>query len=619
MRNQIILIQLGGFAVGAWALPGDSLVVVPDTDSSRLAVSGDRELGRSFLRHRLEWLRQGDGWTFSLRDTSLFRLSGEPGAWSGESFLDAGWRRPPDSGFGFGASWKLWNRADGLGAPHASLAENAWRQLAVVRGTVGDSSWAAAASLGALAEQADPGAASQGIRYGEAPSSSLHAAGFWSLEGSWSGFESAPARVDASWSDLAGGSVLRQARVLFDGSIEASLAGEGRDTARLEAWFDSTRNRSVHFLSDRADARRGARVAWVFPAGRQRLRVAAGWQRVVADDFADRVPDLERTESNWEIEFGGALPNGWTHRNVFYRRDEERAWRSSRTGDPLVDALNAARDARDRDETGEFGLSDTLSWRTGRWGGVQVDLGLAQSLRSVRHPANAEPSTADRPDEDLSKRQWIVGLRSDFLAWGGRHFLSWTGLSQEDVFLRAVRSGESGERIENKLGLNLSLPVVDLARPQLRAWARELRDSWRFSPDRRVGLLEYGAQGGGEIGPADAPWLVAHWTRWRTRTGSLVGEDFAPDRIQDVWQPEARGFLGWGAAWTFEPWGRYQIERERSWSGIDWTESRYSIARAGTDLSWSGDRTAVRVSVARVWSDPGVDDWVGSFSARRAW
>lgn len=619
MRKQIFLIQLGGFAVGAWALPGDSLVVVADIDSSRIAVSGDRELGRSFLRHRLEWLRVGDHWTFAVRDTSLFRLSGKPGVWGGESFLDAGWHRPPDSGFGWGASWKLWNRADGLGAPRASVAENAWRQLAVVRGTVGDSSWAAAASLGALAEQADPGSASQGIRFGEPVSGALHGAGFWSLEGSWSGFRSAPARFDASWSDLLGGGALRQARVLFDGSIEASLAGEGRDTARLEAWFDSTRMRFVHFLSDRADAQRGARVAWVFPAGRQTLRVAAGWQRVVADDFADRVPDLERTESNLEIEFGGALPKGWKHRNVFFRRDEERVWRSSRTGDPLDDAMSAARDARDRSETGEFGLSDTLSWRTDRWGGVQLDLGLAQSLRSVRHPSNAEPSMADRPDEDLSKRQWIVGLRSDFLAWGGRHFLSWTGLSQEDVFLRAVRSGESGERIENKLGLNLSLPVVELARPQLRAWARELRDSWRFMPGQRVGLLEYGAQGGGEIGPADAPWLVAHWTRWRTRTGSLVGDDFAPDRIQDVWQPEVRGFLGWGGAWAFEPWGRYQIERERSWSGTDWMDGRYSIARAGTDLSWSGDRTALRASVARVWSDPGVDDWVGSFSARRAW
>lgn len=619
MRKPILLIQLGVFAVGAWALPGDSLVVVANIDSSRLAISGDRELGRSFLRHRLEWLRTGKDWTFAVRDTSLFRLSGEPGIWGGESFLDAGWHQRPDSGFGIGASWKLWNRTDGIGAPDASLAENAWRQFAVVRGTTGDSSWAVAASLGALAEQADPGLASQGIRFGEPSSDALHGAGFWSLEGSWSGFESAPARVDASWSDLIGSSTLRQARVLFDASIEASLAGEGRDTARLEAWFDSTRSRSVHFLSDRADARRGANVAWVFPAGRQTLRVAAGWQRVVADDFADRVSDLERTESNWEIEFGGVLPKGWMHRNVFFRRDEERAWRTSPTGDPLDDAMNAARDARDRNETGEFGLADTVSWRTDRWGGVQIDLGLAQSLRSVRHPSNAQPSMADRPDEDLSKRQWIVGIRSDFFAWGGRHFLSWTGLSQEDVFLRAVRSGESSERIENKLGLNLSLPVFEMARPQLRVWGRELRDSWRFMPGQREGLLEYGMQGGGEIGPVDAPWFVAHWTRWRTKTGSMVGDAFAPDRIQDVWQPEARGFLAWGQAWMFEPWGRYQVERDESWSGTDWVRGRYSNARAGADLSWSGDGIELRASLARVWFDPGADDWVGRFSARRAW
>lgn len=609
-------IWLCGFAAGAWALPGDTLVSIPGIDSSRLFLSGERDLGRSMLRHRIDLVGERGGWNLVLRDTSLLRLSHEPGIWSGETFLQTGLFRRPDSGIG--VSWKLWNRTNGLGASDPSLAEDAWRQNGWLRYALGDSVRGVAASAGWIAEKADPGSTSQGISKEALPSDALHATGLWGIEGSWSGFASAPTTIQASWTDHVGGTTLKQARTSIDASVIASIAGEGRDTLRAGFWHDSTRTRSIHFLSDRSEVRRGADAAWRLPAGDQELGVWASWERVASRDLSDRVPDLERTGSNLGVEFGGSLPRGFSHRHLLYRRDEERIWNSTISGDPLDAELRSAQDRRDRDKTGEFGLADTLAWKTSRWGGLRLELGLAQSLRSIRHPQNGEPAEADRPDEDLSRRQLGIGVRSDLLAWGERPLFSWTVLSQRDVFPRAVHSIQTTDRIENKLGASVSIPVADHVRPQMYAWAREMRDTWRFQEGREDGLLEYGLRAGGELGPVDAPWLAAHWARWRIKTGPVEGSDFAPDRIQDVWQPEVRGFLR-GGPWSLEPWLRHQIEREDSWNGSGWSSGRYSARRIGADLARVASRMELRASVARVWLEPGDDDWVGSLSAKGAW
>lgn len=612
------MILLGTAVASGWSLPGDSLVLPVGLDSTRVRAEGDRVQGRTLLRHRIEWIQVTDQGQMRLSDTSLFRFAGDPGMWAGESFLHAGWAQREDSGWG--ASWMLWNRTNGLGAREASLSENAWRQKVLARLALGDSSLSGAVSLGGLLERADPGSASQGITSTELPPKGVYGAGTWSMEGRWAGGRETPSLLSGQWSDLFQGSSLRQSRTAIGGSIQASLAGEGRDTARLEASHDSVRQRSIYLLTDRSDVHRYAGASWILPIGNHRLMVAAAWDQNRYEDYSGRNPWLIKTGSEFGGGIQGPIGAGWKHGHGFQWSQAERIWQTPGTGDLLAAELQAAQDRRDRDNTVEYMLADTLGWHTERWGGVGFDLGLLQALRSTRHPLNQTPTQVDRPDEDVSKRQFLVDLRWDRMAWNGKPILSWTSFQQEDVYLKAVHSARTWAREENRLGFNIAIPFTAWIRPDLGFWAREQRNSWRFLADRREGLLEYGVVWGGEAGPVDAPWVSLQWSRWQVKTGGIVGEDFAPDRIQDEWLPDLRGYVRWGSGWTFEPWLGGQLERVTIWDGSDWvSDNRSRTMRWGGDLLWELSHGGVQGSVGRVWNDPGENVWIGSASARWAW
>jgi hypothetical protein len=617
-RTRFFLILLGAWVAGAWSLPGDASVLPSETDSSRIRASGTREMGRTLLRHRLDWFDASDLGEFRVLDTSLFRYAGDPGVWAGESFLHVGWAHRADSGWGL--SWKLWNRTNGLGAPEASVAENAWRQWGMVRRVVGDSSLAGALSLGALLERVDPGSNSPGIAVYQASPEGLFGAGSWSVEGQWAGLEETPARVSGEWSDLFEGTSLRQTKTSLLGSIQASLSGEGTDTARLDLAHDSVRQRSAYLLADRTQAQRNASISWVLPIGSQNLSVAGAWNRDRFEDHSGRNPGLVKTTAGLDAAIRGGLGGGWRHAHSFQWTDEERIWKTPNTGTLLEAELQMAQDRKDRDDIAQRGLLDTIGWSTDRWGGVGIAFGVAQSLRTIRHPLNETPSSADRPDEDVSKRQFGVDLRWDRFSWNGRSLFSWSTQWQEDVYLRAVHSAQTWKRSENRLGLNFALPVVAWARPDLALWAREQRNVWRFLSDRREGLLEYGITTGGELGPAEAPWATLQWTRWQVKTGATVGEAFAPDRVQDEWLPEARGFVRWKSGWCLEPWVKLMWERVSVWDGSDWIlDNRTVSRRAGADLRWEAPHGRVSASVARVWNHLEKDAWVGSIEAGLSW
>lgn len=618
MRTRNYLIVLGIWAARAWSLPGDTLILPPAMDSSRLRVSGDREMGRTLLRHRFEWVGPPAMGAWRVLDTSLFRYAGDPEIWAGEAYLHAGWAQRLNSGWG--ASWRLWNRTNGLGAREASVAENAWRQSAMGRFAVGDSSLAGGLSLGTLLERVDPGTQSPGIGVDETTPDGLYGAGSWTAEGRWAGGSQTPARLEGQWSDLFPGSSLRQTHTSLHGSIAASLSGDGTDTASLDFAHDSLRQRSTYFLTDRVHTQRQARVGWTLPVGSQNLSMAGSWDRNRFEDQARRNPGLVRTGSQMDLALGGPLRRGWRHGHAFLWSHEKRVWNTPRNGDLLANELQAAQDRRDQDAIAERILADTLGWRTERFGGGGFWVGLVQSLRAIRHPLNETPTSADRPDEDVSKRQLFLEIQWDRFSWNGRSLFSWSILAQEDAYLRAVHSAQTWKRGENRLGLNLAVPLTSWLRPDLSVWAREQRNAWRFLPDRREGLLEYGMTGGGEFGPVDAPWLSLQWTRWRVKTGTTIGDDFAPDRIQDEWQPEARAYVRWGGNWIFEPWFKRMLERVRVWEGTDWMLDNRSVSqRLGGDLRWELPRGGIQGSVAKVWNHFEEDAWIGSIAANWAW
>ncbi|MEK7392252.1 MAG: hypothetical protein AAB214_06775 [Fibrobacterota bacterium] len=618
MRTRHYLSLFGGLAAACWSLPGDTLFALDEFDSSRVQIVADRQQGRTLFRHRLTVVRATEAWSLRVLDTALFRYAGTPSVLSGETFLQTGWLQRADSGWS--ASWRLWNRADGLDAPVASLGENAWRQSGWLRGSMGDSDWASSLAVGGLVERTDPGSASQGIRMDEPPQRGVRGAGAWAWEGTWAGLSETPARIAAHWSDLFGASDLRQAHIGLEGTVQASLTGNDRDTIRLEVSADSARVRSDYFLFDRADAQRGARASWFLPAGKQKWNAAGGVWKGVSRDFSGRNSSLTKNGIDLSVGVEGPLAWGLKHSQVFGRIEEDRIWKSALSGDLLVDEMSAAQDRRDRDRITELTLSDTLAWRTDRWKGLGIAFGLSQNLRSIRHPSNTSPVPADRPDEDIARKQFSVLFKSDAVLWGDRPTLSWSTMTQEDVYLRAVHSFNSWSRDENRLALNKAVPLAEFARPSLAGWAREQRDSWRYQLGKLKGRLEYGATLGGEIGPVDAPWASLQWTRWQVKSGAVAGGSFAPDQIQDVWNPYVRGHVRFAEGWRCEPWSNLYLERVESWSGKGWNMGMRSRAlRSGADLVSEGAQGGFALSAGHVWSDPGEDSWIGSLSARYAW
>ncbi len=610
--------MMGAFGAPGWSLPADSLFFFPGIDSSMASVSASRELGRTLVRHRLVWLTPLDNGRVRLLDTSVTRQAGSPAIWSGETFLQLGWAQRTDSGWA--ASWRLWNRTDGLGAPDEALAENAWRQVALLRGALGDSSLSGAVSVGGLLERVDPGSASLGIRPNDLPRRDLAGAGVWAAEGSWSGLREAPSSVSGQWSDLLGASDLRLGRTLLKGSLLASLSGNGTDTLILEASHDSSRTRSNYLLADRADVTRSARASWTLPIARQKWMGSLGWGQSRFQDFANRNPDLTKDGIDWSVGVAGDFPMGFTHKQIFSRNDEDRNWQDRPTGDSLQDILRQDQNRRDGDKTGEFSLADSLSWNTDSWSGGGIDLGLFQSLRSIRHPLNDQPSAADRPDEDLSKRQFMIDLRWNRLSQKGKPFFTWTTLFQEDVYLRAVRSFGSWTRQENRLDLRLGLPELEWVHPEFEGTAREQRDAWQFQPDNRQGILEYGLVAGGSIGPGETPWISAHWIRRISKSGAVLGDAFAPDRLQDVWNPDCRLYWRWSDRLRLEPWASLYLERLQSWGPTGWTnDGRSQNLRLGSDLVGEESFGSLFLSVAHLWEDSKVDSWIGSLSARMSW
>jgi hypothetical protein len=609
---------IGGLATAGWTLPGDSLVSLGGFDSSRVLVAVDRQQGRTLMRHKLSLVRSTEDWSLRFVDTSLFRYAGTPGILGGETLLQMGWMQRADSGWS--ASWRLWNRADGLTAPDPSLGENAWRQMPMARGAMGVGSLATSLALGALLERTDPGRASPGFRGDDEPPRGLRGAGAWAWEGAWAGFAESPASFGAHWSDLFASTALHQASLGLEAAIQASLLGEGRDSLRLEIAADSSRVRSGYLLSDRADAQRYAGVRWTLPAGRQTWNASGSVWNTIARDFSGRNADLTKNGFDGMVGLDGPLLRGWRHRQVFEFTDEKRVLTSASTGDLLADEITKAQDRRDRDQTSTYTLSDSLHWRTERWSGIDIAFGVTQSLRTIRHPSNPSPVSADRPDEDVARKQFSVLLRSDKVLSGDKPTLAWTSMTQQDVYLRAVHSFNSWNRDENRLSANLTIPVNEYARPVLAGWAREQRDSWRFQPSKRKGRLEYGMTLGAEVGPQRLPWASFQWTRWEVKSGDVRGEDFAPDQIQDVWDPEIRGYYRWNDRLRVEPWSSLYLERVESWQGKGWNVGvRSRSVRVGGDLVQDGPSGGFTFSCGRLWNSPGEDAWIGSLSARYTW
>ena len=617
--------------IASWAgcapgLPFDTLFSPAPADSSGFSVSTDRETGRDRMRIRLLDRDSMGGGSWTTLDTGLAR-SNEQGTWSGDLLLSNSWNR--DS---LDLLWRMWTRFGGLGAPDPSVSDHAWLQQAIARWRLPQ--WTPirfSIAGGAAMERQDPGSLSLPLFPGSPPGRFASAA-LWGGEMAWAreGGD-LPADFEASMLEDQGSGRLRLSRKSLQGTVAASLSGDGTDSLRLSASWDSLRLRSLELGSDRSESQRSAGATWDLRAGRQLWTVDGNWSSSSRRDQTGRSQGQDLSGWSLSLDVQGPLGGGWSHRQRLSRSFDDRSWFTPRTGDAQLDSAAAEQDLRDGDRVRTLQLSDTLRFATDRAGGWSVWAGAVQSLRQGRHPWNASPSELDRPNEDLSRR--ILTLSTSSPAWSpaDRPLASWTGLVQQDVFPLAVQSIATNRRGETRFSVDLDPSIADLGnwfgsdsgllRPVGGFWGREQRNRWRFDTSRTEGLLEEGWWAGCEGGPKSSPRLVARWKRWTTWTGSLQGETFAPDRIQEDWAVDLQASIPLrDTLLQALPWFRHQVERIRAWDGSGWTGVVRALSgRAGMDLSWIRPQGRLRVGAGREWSLPGWNGWLGSLQAEMRW
>lgn len=613
-------------AGSAMALPLDTVFAPPGTDTSRAGLDAVRETGRTRVRlHSIALDSMGGGSWRSL-DTVVSR-SNEAGTWSGDALLSRSWSR--DS---LDLAWRMWSRTGGLLASDPAEADHAWLQEALARWRLPE--WRGArlaVAGGGLVERQDPGSLTLPLDPGGVPGRS-DAAALWGAELDWTRSGEVGSGVDGALLEDQGSGALRLSRRSLSAWATTSLSGDGRDSLRVWAGWDSLRLRSLQLGSDRTERDRSAGAGWNLRAGRQTWDAEGSWTAGGKRDATGRSQGQDLTGWYLDLDLQGPLGGGWTHRQHLSRTWERRTWSTLLTGDPVADSAQAWQDLRDGSLARILQLSDTLRWTTDAAGGWTAWAGLVQSLRQVRHPDNDTPTALDRPDEDLSRRILTLSLSSPSWSPADRPLVSWTGTSQDDVFPRAVQSISTNHRAENRFSLDLDPSLVDLGRwtdsdsgllrPAGGIWGREQRNRWRFDTSRTEGLLEEGWWLGGEAGPKSRPWLLARWKRWTTWTGQLPGADFAPDRIQIDWMLDVSGTIPVPGIDSLDllPWFRDQVERIQAWDGTGWAPLiRSANGQAGMDLSWRRDALLFRTGAGREWSSPGYSGWRGSLRAEVAW
>lgn len=619
----------GLWAGAVQALPLDSLFVLGGTDTSRIGISANRETGRGVYRFLAATHDSLGGGSWKVLDTVLSR-STEQGIWAGEGHLATVWSR--DS---LDLLWRLWGRTGGLGAPDPSIAEHAWLQMGLARWKLPE--WMgirSAVAGGGIAERQDPGSASFGLDpgAGSTPTPGSTGAALWGAEVGWASPWSLPAELQGHVLEDQGEGALRLSRRSVTASAAMSVSGEGADTLRAWAGWDSLRLRSMHLLVDRSEGSRGVGLSWTLFAGRQVWVADGSWSGSGKRDETGRSQGQDLAGWYGDIEVQGALGRGWSHHQRLSWSREDRSFRTLPAGEPVEDSLQAIQDGKEGDVVRLLQLSDTLRWSTEEGGGWAVWVGAVQALRQVRHPGNPSPSAFDRPDEDLSRRSLTFSVTNRDWGCPDRPLASWTGLVQDDVFPRASQSINTNHRVENRMSVDVDPSFLDLARwsgadsgrlrPTGGIWGREQRNRWRFDSARTEGLLEEGWWAGLEAGPKSKPWILAKWRRWRTWTGSLSGEDFAPDRIQDDWSAELSGTipLPMDDSLSLSPWARNQVERIGAWDGSDWVQLiRSRSSRIGMDLSWAWGSGRLRIGGGWEWSEPGWEGWVGNLSMQSWW
>lgn len=582
------------------ALPSDALLH-PSWESQGVSFESRREFDRGLLRTSLAWQDSLGGMLLEVLDTSALALNPAPRRLDGDHGLHTALSGALWGGEGT-FSWQQLAQIEGQFADQASLAGSHTRGRVVSGWSRPWGNLRAGVWAGVLFERDDPSAGTLSLVPGEQPHSGTLATAVGSIDAGWSDSRANGRReLSGHLQRDAGDAALREESGSLSGAWSTRLERLGSIGARGS--IDALRRRSEVLGLDRDVVRREADVAWETGLAGQEITVSGGVADTLALDYTGRVPGQDGwgTWASWALR--GDLPAG-------LRQVHELgwAWSDRRVLDIEGSQNDLERSQSSRDD--HLRLSDTLGWRTWFREGLDLSLGWQRSLARRRHPQNPDPGPSDRPDQDVSETGIGFGVRDSSLARGDKPSFSWTWLRRDEVYLRSVRSAETRRREGHRLAVDAAFEPAEKIRLEVGTIAREQRTLWRFDSTRDEGLMEWQADVALEEGPAARPHLRL-WADYRlTWSGNLDGEDFAVDRRTVLVKPGAR--LWWRPlpGLSLSPWVERWIETSRLWDGMEMADApRQSEWRAALDADWTRGAGRAHLSLVRVASDPGSDDW----------
>lgn len=582
------------------ALPSDELLH-PMWESQGISFEARREFDRGLLRTSLAWQDSLGTMVLEVLDTSALALNPAPRRLDGDHGMHAALSGPLYGGSGI-FSWQQVAQVEGQFADRASLAGSHTRGRIATGWSRPLGNFRTGAWGGLLFERDDPSAGSLSLVPGEVPHQGTLATAVASLEAGWSDpLSSGRKEIVAHLQRDAGEAALREESGSLQGSWSGSLERFGTVGARGS--IDALRRRSEVLGLDRDVVRREADLAWETGIANQEITLSSGIADTLALDYTGRIPGQDGWGTWTSTVLRGDLPAGFRHVH-----DLSWAWSDRRVLDIEGTQNDLERSQSSRDDHRR--LADTVGWRVFARPGLDVSLGWARSLAQRRHPQNPDPGPSDRPDQDVSETAIGFGVRDSLFGRDDKPSFSWTWLRRDEVYLRSVRSAETRRLEGHRLAADAAYEPAEKVRVELGTIAREQRTMWRFDSTRDEGLMEWQADIALQEGHATRPNFRI-WTDYRlTWSGGLVGDDFAVERHSVLWKPGARLWWRPMAGLSISPWIERWIETSREWDGVGMAlVPRQSEWKTALDTEYAKGAGRARLSVVRVLSDPGADDW----------
>ncbi|MCB9495348.1 MAG: hypothetical protein H6686_00485 [Fibrobacteria bacterium] len=589
-------------------LPSDE-ILHPLWERQGVSLTARQEFDRTLLRPGLAWQDSLGGIDLELLDTASIVANSSPRRLDADFGTHLALTRAMGGGSGT-FSWQQTGQMEGQGAQDASTGGHRTRGKSLIGWSTPWNGWRWGGWGGLLWERIDPAWGTLGLSPGESARPMSLATAIGALEAGYHGEGILEKDASVQIQRDLGDRELREE----SGNLRVDLRLADPISSSLSGAIDAIRRRSEVLGTDRDIVHRSLASSWGFPSlNDQSLRLEIGWADTLALDYTGRVPGDDAAGVGGQLTLDGVLPAGFFHMHGL----------SMGAGRHDVLDLEGVQGALERNQSSRASLlrlADSLGWEGTELGGIQVKAGGYRSLATLRHPANPTPASSDRPDQDFSETGLGILVRDSLLGREQRPLFAWSWFRRDEVYLRSVHSAETRRREGHRISGDIGLLPAERILLEAGTSAREQRSTWRFDTTRNEGLMEWQWDAALQEGPRLRPNFRLWIEQRLSWNGGLVGEDFAVERRTVVWKPGARLWWWWKPGIGLSPWVERWWENRVVWDGSQLaSEPRVSEWRVALDGQIEGEHGQAQVSVVRVASDPGSDDWRITAEGRWSW